>query len=114
MRVDVEEIRHDHPHFTGEYTGRYWTRCDGEEFSARQPFFEAARKLLAKGVPPETELTMWRDGEATWSLKSTVGAAAKLTVREDEKRGPEFRLYEPFSRDRISPLAAEKGSEVEW
>jgi hypothetical protein len=107
MRVYVEEIVKGHPKFTGKYTGRYWTRCDGEEFSARQPFFESARKLLAKGVSPKTELTMWRDGEETWSLRSTVGEAAKLTVFEDEERGPEFRIYKPFPYDTLRPPAAE-------
>jgi hypothetical protein len=97
MRVYVEEMQN----------GRYRAKCDAIEITARQPFFEMARRLSALDVHPDTELTMWRKGDETWSLRSTVGAAAKLTVMEGEKRGPEFRSYVPFSRVSVSRPAAE-------
>ena len=58
--------------------------------SSRQPLLDAARVLLAQGIPPETPLAMQHKGSATIAMTSTVGEAAKLTV-EEEPGGPRFR-----------------------
>ena len=63
--------------------------------SSRQPLLDAARVLLAEGIPPETPIAMQHKGSATIAMTSTVGAAAKLTVKE-KPNGPKFRKWEPF------------------
>ena len=71
---------------------------DGRELlsSSRQPLLDAARVLLAEGIPPETPIAMQHKGSATIALSSTVGEAAKLTVKE-RPNGPKFSKWEPFS-----------------
>jgi len=63
--------------------------------SSRQPLLDAARALLAEGIPPETPIMMRHQGSETISLRSTVGEAAKLTVKE-KPNGPKFQKWEPF------------------
>ena len=46
------------------------------------PLFDAARALVAEGVPPETPLVVHHAGARHDALQTTVGAAARLTVRE--------------------------------
>ena len=67
--------------------------------SNRQPLLDAARVLLAQGIPPETPLAMQHKGSATIAMTSTVGEAAKLTV-EEEPGGPRFRKWRPFPASR--------------
>jgi hypothetical protein len=107
MKVHVEEIVYGHPLWDGRTSGRYTANCDGLHIIARQPFLEMARKLVALDVHPDTELEMWRKGEASWSIRSTVGKAARLTVEEGNKEGPRWRSYKPFSRGDGQPPAAE-------
>src|SRR5215813_3788937 len=63
--------------------------------SSRQPLLDAARVLLAQGIPPEPPLARQHKGSATIAMTSTVGEAAKLTV-EQEPGGPRFRKWRPF------------------
>ena len=63
--------------------------------SSRQPLLDAARVLLAEGIPPETPIAMQHKGSATIAMTSTVGEAAKLTVKE-KPNGPKFEKWEPF------------------
>jgi len=57
------------------------------------PFLSAARALLRDGVDPATPLAMTREGNDTVDIRSTVGAAARLTVLENEQTGPIFRPH---------------------
>ena len=60
---------------------------------SRQPFLDAARRLLKLGHDPSTRLVMrWR-GSSIDSLISTIGIAAGLAVREEPLR---FEKYRPF------------------
>jgi hypothetical protein len=62
---------------------------------SRQPAFDAARYLLAKGLAlPSDKLTTYRDGKPC--LFATVGRAAKLTVRENDKGGIGIVTFRPF------------------
>jgi hypothetical protein len=68
--------------------GHFNATVDGEKLcSSRTPFFSAARVLLKRGVDPDTKIVMRHTGSETTSLRSTVGAAAALTVDES---GPKF------------------------
>lgn len=58
--------------------------------SSPVPFLTAARILLYRGHSPGQELTMRRKGEKNWSLRATIGEAAKWDVRADR-----FRPWKP-------------------
>jgi hypothetical protein len=60
--------------------------------SARPPLLAAARVLLAGGVAPDTRIAMRHAGSEHDALRSTVGKAAKLTVKETAN-GPKFRRW---------------------
>jgi hypothetical protein len=64
--------------------------------SSATPFVEAARVLLAEGVPPATPLVMRHAGENYDALRSTVGVAAKLTVKDATNGRPAFRSHRPW------------------
>ena len=59
---------------------------------SRQPFLDAARKLLELGYDPKTILIMRHSKTGTESLRGPIGMAAKLTVAE-RPNGPKFELY---------------------
>jgi hypothetical protein len=60
------------------------------------PFCDAARALLAEGAHPETKLVMRHAGSVADALRSTVGAAAGLTVADDTGGKPVFRTWKPY------------------
>jgi hypothetical protein len=68
-----------------------------------EPLCAAARILLAEGHPPGTTLGMRHQGAPDIALRGRLGAAAKLTVRENKTAGPDFRRWEPFSSRRVAP-----------
>jgi hypothetical protein len=89
--------------------GRFAACLDGRLLChSRTPFLSAARVLQREGVPDETPITMRHEGEIEVALRSTVGAAAKLTIVENEREGPRFARYRPFSA--AMPCAAVRGS----
>jgi hypothetical protein len=72
--------------------GRFTASLDGRDLiTAKEPFFAAARKLLAEGVDPETLMAMRHQGSATRSITMKVGEAAKLRVIEEDKGGLRIR-----------------------
>jgi hypothetical protein len=60
--------------------------------ASRQPLLDAARVLLSQGADPRTVIALRHAGSTTDALRSTVGAAAKLTV-EETSHGPAFRSF---------------------
>jgi hypothetical protein len=84
--------------------GRYRAILDRRELiiSAREPFFAAARKLLAEGVYPNMPICMRHEGSKTRSLTSTVGKAAKLAVMERDNGGaPTIIKWKPSPFDTV-------------
>ena len=70
------------------------TSSDGHFFLSTTPLCDGARHWLNKGADPATYVvTIWSSGSSHWSLRSTVGAAAKLTVEPNTLGKPVFRLY---------------------
>jgi hypothetical protein len=67
---------------------------------SRTPFTDAARVLLREGVDPKTILISRKAGQDYDSLRSTVGAAAKITVDESKTR---FARWKPLSQSAASP-----------
>lgn len=85
--------------------GRYHARLGQRHLcTSRNAFTDAARILAKEGVPPSTPLQQSREGGDTVDLISTVGAAARVTVLENERRGPVFiahRAFTPENRARV-------------
>jgi hypothetical protein len=68
---------------------------DGHTFLTTTPLCDGARYWLEKGVPPDTPIiTLWSSGSSHWSLRSTIGQAAKLTVKSDKLGKPIFQRYQ--------------------
>src|SRR5689334_13888171 len=87
-----------------EPTGRSRASVDGIELCvSREPFLDAARVLLANGTPRDTPIVMRRHGSDVDCLRSTIRAAARLTVVEDG-RGTRFARWKapPRGMDRSS------------
>lgn len=82
MQIVVKEFKRRgrfDMYFDGRYLGRSTT-----------PLLTAARILLAEGLPPETPIEMRHQCSTTISLRSTIGAAAKLEVNNER-----FAPYRP-------------------
>jgi len=71
--------------------------------TSREPFFAAARQLLAEGADPTTPLVMRWGGSSVDALRSTVGTAAGLTVVENDRGRPTFARFKPFDPARRPP-----------
>ena len=71
--------------------GRYQVQHGGRVIvrSTSEPLLAAARALLAEGVAPDTRIAMRHAGSDHGALTSTVGTAARLTVKE-RPNGPRF------------------------
>jgi hypothetical protein len=69
-----------------------------------QPLLDASRILIANGIDSSTHIIMRHAGSSTDALITTVGAAAKLRVKEDDGL-PRFRTWVPFpTRPEGSPV----------
>ena len=92
MEVHVEAREH-------KRSGRFTVLIDGEPCSAvcsSTPFLDAARVLIARGVDPASTLVAVRGGLE--SFRTSVGHAARLSVREDKhgRQPPRFVAYKPY------------------
>lgn len=75
--------------------GLYHARLHGRHITkSYTPLFSAARILLSEGVSADEPLTLTHEGSETICMRTTVGAAARLTVR-DNSSGFGFRPYRP-------------------
>jgi hypothetical protein len=63
-----------------------------------------ARRLIVDGLDP-SELLEFCRGDVV-SLRGKASAFARLTVREDERRGPEFVPYVPMVPEKKATLRA--------
>jgi hypothetical protein len=79
--------------------GRFRASFDGRVLveASSTPFLDAARVLAGEGVDPATRIVMRHEGQSYDALISTVGAAAKLTVKESTRDGkPRFGNWHPY------------------
>ncbi len=110
-RIDLESAYRIDPR-TGEGVGHGKARMFHEgEFigESRQPAFDAARHLLAKGLAlPSDMLTTYRDGKPC--LFTTVGRAAKLAIRETGKSGPRIVAYQDQGQKIVALRGKDGGS----
>lgn len=90
--------------------------CLGERVlhaGSRQPLLDCARILLGEGIDPQARIGMRYAGADDVALTSTVGAAAKLTVRENDWEGPRFVPWAPFEIGRIGVTSGHPGDSSE-
>lgn len=88
MKVQLNSIRKEET----------WT---GIEPVNHSPAFDYCRKLMKEGVNPKEPLEVFR-GEMLAYTVSTIGWGATMKVLENEKQGPRFKKYEPFTSNRIA------------
>src|SRR5262245_38403850 len=87
------------PAIKGQVTA---TSSDGHFFLTTTPLCDGARYWLERGVSPDTSIsTVWSSGSSHWSLRSTIGEAAKLTVKSDKLGKPVFQPHQD-SRESIA------------
>jgi hypothetical protein len=72
--------------------GRFDAVLDGEVIvrGSSTPICDAARVLLAKGIPEESVLSTRHQGSEHIAMSGSLGAWAKVTVRDDHG-APKFR-----------------------
>jgi hypothetical protein len=59
------------------------TSSDGHVFTTSIPLLDGARYWEALGAPSSAAIvTIWSSGLGHWALRSTIGHAARLTVRD--------------------------------
>jgi hypothetical protein len=81
--------------------GKFVVTLDGRQLCiSRQPLLDAARILIKEGIDPATPIATRHVGADFDAMTSTVGAAAKWTVRETETEGPRFVRWEAFPATR--------------
>ena len=86
--------------------GKFVITLDGRQLCiSRQPLLDAARVLINEGIDPATPIATRHAGSGFDAMTSTVGTAAKWTVREDSTVSPTFVRWKAFSRDDVqSPM----------
>ena len=97
---------------TSRRPGRYDARLDDGRVlvtASKQPFVDAARRLIDFGYDPTTVLVMRHAGSDTDALIGRIGAAAKLRVKEGRGR-PRFVAFDPPRR--VEALARAKAKRV--
>ena len=84
--------------------GKFVVTLDGRQLCiSRQPLLDAARVLINEGVDPATPIATRHAGAGFDAMTSTVGAAAKWTVKENEIQSPHFVRWEAFPASRVRP-----------
>ena len=68
------------------------TASDSHAFTTTTPLLDGARYWLNHGADPAAAITtVWSSGSQAWATRSTIGAAAKLTVMGDRFQKPQKR-----------------------
>jgi hypothetical protein len=83
------------PSIKGQVTA---TASNGHAFTTTTPLLSGARYWQQLGAPSSATITtVWSSGSPDWTLRATIGRAAKLTVAETTGDGrPRFAPYRPF------------------
>lgn len=80
--------------------GRFEAVYAGEVLAvSRTPLLSAARELQRRGVRENAEITMRHEGSEIVAMRSTVGAAARLTVEERDHKPIRFGIYRAWNGD---------------
>ena len=65
--------------------------------STKNPEFDSARALLARGIVGQVEV--WRHGASFPAMRFDIEKAAKLTIEDGDRSGPRFTRWQPRSED---------------
>jgi hypothetical protein len=85
--ADVADRRHD----AGGDDQIHAHSSDGHTLTTSMPLLDGARHWQALGAPSTAGIvTIWSSGSSHWSLRSTIGQAAKLTVSINKSGRPIF------------------------
>ena len=88
----------------GARHGKFVVTLDGRQLCVSlQPLLDAARVLINEGVDPAMPIATRHAGAGFDAMTSTVGAAARWTVRETKTEGPRFVRWKGFSRGDVQP-----------
>jgi hypothetical protein len=93
--------------------GTFTAHLDGRPIvTSRQPFLDAARELLKLGHLADAIIIMRHAGSEIDALRSTIGKAARLTVKEAAAgRGPRFAPWNVFRPCPVaSPMAPQRAA----
>ena len=71
--------------------------------SSRNPEFDSARALLAKGITGQLEV--WHNGAAFYAMRVDIAEAAGLTVEESDRIGPRFARWRPRSEETANAVS---------
>lgn len=101
LTIIVTPVPHRPGFFTATYNGK-------RVCTSRQPLLTAARHFVAAGWPPDTVVAMYHASNPdVLALKSRIGVAARLIVRDDKTTGPIFEnfngRYGPTCRPTMRP-----------
>ena len=97
----VRLIIRPHPHRIGaKIADRFDAFLDGEFIcTSREPLFDGARELLARGYDPSTLMTTRHVGKSFDNFKpAPIGKLAKLMIEESDAGGLRMRKWEPHPR----------------
>ena len=73
---------------------------------SRQPFLDGCRALSRAGSSPSDVATLVWVGRPGWTLRATIGAAARMTTAEERRDGgPRFALHREWGQ--VGAKAAE-------
>lgn len=65
---------------------------------SHQPLLDACREIKrVGGVPGDEQIALCREGRDGWDLACSLEWGAAHTVEENNKIGPRFRKWQPFS-----------------
>ena len=80
------------------YAGLVTARTsDGGNFRSRQPLLDGARYWARRSADlAATIITAYSSGNGDWSLRATIGHAARLTVKDSRRGTPAFLQYKPW------------------
>ena len=90
-------------------TGDRFDAFIGDEFivTSREPLFDGARELLARGYDPSTLMTTRHEGKTFDNFKpAPIGKLAQLMIVEADIRGLQMRKWQPHPKaDSSAPLS---------
>src|SRR5262245_8445407 len=67
--------------------------------STKNPEFDSARALLARGIVGQLEI--WRRGASSPTMRLDIEKCARLTVEEGDVEGLRFVRWRPLSLDKV-------------
>ena len=76
------------------------TSSDGHTCTTTTPLLDGARYWQGLGAPSSASIcTIWSSGSGHWALRSTIGYAAGLRVKEGQHEPPHFAHWKPYPAD---------------